>query len=72
MSDLRDSGSLESDADVIALLYREEYYLREKTPADRVNDCEITIGKNRNGPVGTFHLKFNPTTASFLTPYGEL
>ena len=54
MSDLRESGSIEQDADVIMLLHREEYYDHEKTPGL----AELIIAKQRNGPTDTIKLTF--------------
>lgn len=58
LSDIRDSGSVEQDADVVMFLYREKYY--DKQSDD--NTLELIIAKNRNGPVGTIKTKYNEHT----------
>lgn len=55
MSDIRESGSIEQDADIVAFLYRDDYYDRE---TENKNIIEIIIAKQRNGPVGTVQLAF--------------
>ncbi len=54
MADLRESGSLEQDADVVILLHRPEYY----DPNDRPNEADLILAKTRNGPIGTQKLTF--------------
>jgi replicative DNA helicase len=55
MSDIRESGSIEQDADIVAFLYRDDYYDKE---SENQNIIEIIIAKQRNGPVGTVSLAF--------------
>lgn len=80
LSDLRGSGSIEQDADIVMFLYREAYYLERKKPQDQKshayleweeqmmakhNQAEIIVAKNRNGPVGKKMLWFDPKKGLF-------
>ena len=79
LSDLRESGSIEQDADMVMFVYREAYYLsraepREGTPEhlawqddmDRIQHvAEVVIGKQRHGPIGTVKLHFNADLTKF-------
>jgi replicative DNA helicase len=76
LADLRESGSIEQDADIVLFIYREEYYLsrqdpaklsaeEEQTLADVQNTAEIIIGKNRSGAIGTAVLFFDATLTRF-------
>lgn len=70
MSDLRESGSIEQDADIILMLYREDYYKdsSDAPPEDiRVDEAELIISKNRHGPTGTVPLAWNPDYTLFTT-----
>ena len=64
LSDLRESGALEQDADVILFLYRASVY-KEDIPPDEANIAEVIIGKQRNGPIGTVKVVFLPQYARF-------
>jgi replicative DNA helicase len=65
MSDLRESGSIEQDADVIMLLHREDYYRMSEPDFMPDNIAEIIIAKQRNGPTGTVKLTFDNKTTTF-------
>jgi replicative DNA helicase len=64
LSDLRESGSLEQDADVVMFLYREEAYDPEISP-DRRGMAEVIVAKHRNGPTGSANLAFLSQYARF-------
>ncbi|MEN8098001.1 MAG: replicative DNA helicase [Chloroflexota bacterium] len=63
LSDLRESGSIEQDADVVMFIYRDEYYNQETT--DKPHIAEINIAKHRNGPTGSVDLYFQKELAQF-------
>ena len=79
LSDLRESGSIEQDADVVMFVYREEYYLEKKQPKlgsiehaewqSKMNDinglAQIIIGKQRHGPIGNIHVEFEGMYTKF-------
>jgi len=63
MSDIRESGSIEQDADIVAFLYRDDYYDKE---SEKQNTIEIIISKQRNGPVGTVELAYVKEHSKFV------
>jgi replicative DNA helicase len=75
LADLRESGALEQDADVVAFIFREEQYKtpeeRDAMPEDRKNISELIIAKQRNGPTGTVELRFTPSSMRFDNLYRE-
>ncbi|MDR0570120.1 MAG: replicative DNA helicase [Clostridiales Family XIII bacterium] len=71
LSDLRDSGAIEQDADIVIFLYRAGYYEDEESEEDD-NDCEVIIAKHRNGETGTVHLTWVGRYTKFSDrAYGE-
>ena len=79
LADLRESGSIEQDADVVLFIYREEYYLTRKEPRPNTTEhqewqdqmdkvtgvAEVIIGKQRHGPTGIVELQFDATLTKF-------
>lgn len=67
LSDLRESGSIEQDADLVLMLYRESYYKTQETSKNEINldFAELIVAKHRNGPTGTINLKFDPKYTKF-------
>ncbi|HOT30932.1 MAG TPA: replicative DNA helicase [Petrotogaceae bacterium] len=72
LSDLRESGAIEQDADMVMFLYRDAYYKRKKEDSqndlilNQAHEAELIIGKQRNGPIGTLSMVFEPSIARFF------
>ena len=63
MSDLRESGSIEQDADMVMFLYRDDYYNKD---SENKGIAELIIAKQRNGPIGTVNLLWLPNLTRFV------
>nr|YP_009497067.1 DNA replication helicase [Psammoneis obaidii]AWT39780.1 DNA replication helicase [Psammoneis obaidii] len=66
LSDLRESGSIEQDADLVLMLYRNNYYNLNINGNDKSQETELIIAKQRNGPIGSITLNFDEKRAKFL------
>jgi replicative DNA helicase len=69
LSDLRESGQIEQDSDLVMFIYREEYYLKDES--ERPGEADIIIAKHRNGPVGDVVLTFQKQYPRFMNYAGE-
>ena len=67
LSDLRESGSIEQDADLVMFLYRDEYYERDEAEDSKKGIAEVIIAKHRNGPIGSFNVAFISRYAKFAS-----
>lgn len=71
LADIRESGSIEAEADIVMFIYRDNYYKARENPdeadmdPDRTEVAEVIIGKHRNGPIGTVEVAFQPKYALF-------
>ena len=66
LSDLRESGALEQDADLVLFLYRDAYYNRDAINESETEEVELQIAKHRNGPTGKVSLAFKRETNAFF------
>jgi len=70
LSDLRESGAIEQDADLVVFIYRPDYY-DDPDQTGPVAETEVIIAKQRNGPLGKFRLMFHKSSATFFSPAQE-
>ena len=71
LSDLRESGSIEQDADIVAFLYRDDYYTKQISIDENTSKSEFIIAKHRNGPTTTIDLVFKRNTSTFVSMLKE-
>ena len=71
LSDLRESGSIEQDADIVAFIYRDDYYNESAKIDDNMSISEIIVRKNRSGRIGTAKALFKKNTLSFMNYKNE-
>ena len=71
LSDLRESGSIEQDADIVAFLYREDYYTKQISIDENTSKSEFIIAKNRSGPTTTIDLIFKRNVSTFVNMLKE-
>ena len=71
LSDLRESGSIEQDADIVAFLYRDDYYTKEISIDENTSKSEFISAKHRNGPTTTIDLVFKKNTSTFVNMLKE-
>lgn len=69
LSDLRESGSIEQDADLVLMLYRENYYNSMVEKNEKITNAELIIAKHRNGPLGTVELSFQTDPTKFFNTF---
>lgn len=72
LSDLRESGSIEQDADLVLMLYRENYYNSMIEKNEKITSAELIIAKHRNGPLGVIELSFQNDPTKFVNTFSNI